>query len=473
MSDPIPRSKGSDIAEPSDKLESQGFESGRSSLNRWLDILGRERKTDYLFELEMWIKCFDRFFRVKNHPLSEQEIKEVVRRDFTEELRIVRNATLRMSYLCSEIMSEDSAGMKRFNYYIEAQLKRVHTMDRLIEKLLEQPTPEDSLALLTESLADIRVLVDDLTRLSSVSFQSFTSVGKIINREIKRCRYIDLLMVYKFKPHYDRIDNHRLAAVVKGISNDLLRQDMAKAFLEIFRLLHYLHFIQKDLEQDKPLKDSILIFTLINAEAQMLIEFLEMRIMKIPNLSANVTEAIDATVYALQMELRKVFGRELVGFVHLRQAPPIYAKVENAHGLLRDCLQQSVVSLAMVFDDTFDGAGIFDSFQTKLEQSLRLRSDIWRLLCHLRKFEDSPDKSRVLPLTDQICLFRDTSLKYLMYKDWDDYDRFLEEVIAARNIEELLKVVHVFGTFLETLLGQINMRAVLANHPFSYPDLAE
>src|SRR5438046_927806 len=103
--------------------------SGRSSLQRWLDTVGREQKTNYLFELEMWLKCFDRFFRIKNHPLSDQEMRHIVRKDFTEELKIVRNVTLRMSYLASEIMSEDSVGIKRFNSYIESQLKRVHSMD--------------------------------------------------------------------------------------------------------------------------------------------------------------------------------------------------------------------------------------------------------------------------------------------------------------------------------------------------------
>ncbi|HMW01869.1 MAG TPA: hypothetical protein PLB32_17955 [Acidobacteriota bacterium] len=473
MSDPLLRTKPGDFIETQEGADRPGYESSRTSLNRWLDILGREHKTAFLFELEMWIKCFDRFFRIKNHPLSEQELKDIVRRDFTEELRIVRNATLRMSYLCGEIMNADSVGVKRFNHYIEGHLKRVHTMDSLVERLLTQPTPEDSLALLTESLADMRVLIDDLTRLSSVSFQSFTSMGKLINREIKRCRYIDLLMIYKFKPQYDRIENQRLSVIVKGISNDLLRQDMAKIFLEFYRLLRYLDFIQTDLSQDRPLKDSILIFTLINAEAEMLIEFLNMRVMKISDLPVLVSEAIDATVYALEMELRKVFGRELIGFVHLRQAPPIYAKVENSHGLLRDCFQQSIVSLAQVFDPEFDGSMVFDTFQTKLEQSLRLRSDTWRLLCHLRRFEEKADKSKVVPLIEQITVYRDTTLKYLMYKDWDEYERFLEEVVAARNLEELLKVNHLFGTFLETLLGQVNMRAVLANHPFTYPPLED
>src|SRR4051794_24307100 len=40
-------------------------EHNRSSIDRWLEMLSREQKTDLLFELETWVKCFDRFFRVK------------------------------------------------------------------------------------------------------------------------------------------------------------------------------------------------------------------------------------------------------------------------------------------------------------------------------------------------------------------------------------------------------------------------
>lgn len=445
--------------------------SGRSSLQRWLDTIRREHKTNYLFELEMWIKCFDRFFRVKNHPLSEQELKDIVRRDFSEELKIVRNVTLRMSYLANEIMSEDSIGIKRFSNYIEGQLKRAHSMDNSIDMLLQQPTPEDSLTLLNESLADLRVLIDELTRLPNVSFQTFTSIGKLINREIKRCRYIDLLVAYKYKPQIDCIENPRLAAIVKSIENDMLRQDIARVLLEFFRLNKYLDFISNDLSQDKPLKDSLLIFSLIYSEAHLLVEFLDNRLLKIPDLPQNIYNAIDGCIYALQMDLKKVFGRELVGFVYLRQAPPIYAKVENSHGLLRDCFQQSVVSIVQIFEPNFDGTQLFESFQTKLEQSLRLRLDIWKLLCQIRKFEKDPDESRIPTLIDHMAVFRDTSLKSLMYKDWDDYEKLMEETIITRTLDEFLKALHVFSTFLEALLGQINMRAVIANHPFDYPEL--
>jgi hypothetical protein len=421
-----------------------------------------------LSELDMWVRCFERFFDIRNHPFSEIERQEITRHDFSEELRIVRNAALRMIFLCAEVGGAPSNASG-----LAARAARLngHRLSTQWEAngVPTPPAPLESLALLGESLSDLRIILDGLIRVTPNGFHAFASVGKIANREIRRSRLNESLTYHRLLIPNRVLDQERLQRVLDRIANDFLKQDIRRVFSEFARLLGYLDFIQYDLQQDRPLKGALLIFTLINAEARLFLEFLETRPLKIPNLPTPVSEAIDATIYALQMELRKVYGRELVGFIHLRQAPPIYVKVENAHGLLRDCFQQSLVTLAQIFDPTFDGALAFSDFQTKLDQSLRLRSDIWRLLTATRRFEDRPDKTDVAPLIEELRGFRDSSLKYLMYKDWDEYERFLEDAISARSMDELTKIIHPLSTFLETLLGQINMRAVLANHPFDYP----
>ncbi len=58
-----------------------------------------------------------------------------------------------------------------------------------------------------------------------------------------------------------------------------------------------------------------------------------------------------------------------------------------------------------------------------------------------------------------------------MYKDWEALERFIEEVAEARGAVELAPVLNRFGTYLETLHGQVNMRAILADYPFEPPTL--
>ena len=274
----------------------------QTKLNHWLDEISRKNKTDVVFELEMWIKCFDRFFKPKNQPSEDGEVKRFLLKDFREELAIVRDVTLRMSFVASEIMSQERSNLLQFDKYISNSLKRDYVMDNFLNRLLAQPTPDDSLALLLEALADLRSIMDDLVRLPEVTFTTFTSMGKLINREIKQCRYIEMLVAYKFKVQFDRVENTSIASLIRSVNHEGLRQDLAKVFLELFRLLRYLDFIEKDLSQDRPLKNSLLVFSLINSELRMLFDFLETRICRHPEVSQACIDALDASIFAMSQE---------------------------------------------------------------------------------------------------------------------------------------------------------------------------
>ncbi|HYE64953.1 MAG TPA: hypothetical protein VD966_05190, partial [Pyrinomonadaceae bacterium] len=63
---------------------------------------------------------------------------------------------------------------------------------------------------------------------------------------------------------------------------------------------------------------------------------------------------------------------------------------------------------------------------------------------------------------------RHGSMHYLMYRDWEEFERFVVEVMDTRSAGELAPVLHRFARYLETLLGQVRMRAVLNDHPFDF-----
>ena len=436
------------------------------SLRDWLDELSKDKKAEYLFELEMWVNCFERFFRTNNHPLSDYERQEILSKDFSEEIKIVHSVSVRMSHICTEILTRERHHFIQFERYVENELKKDFILDAFLEKLIEQPSPEDSITLLLDSLSDVRTIIADIGNGSHVSYQTFTAVGKILNREIKRCKYIDLLITYKFKPHYDKIQNKRLAAIVKNVTNDQLRQHVAKVFLELFRIVNYLKFVEIALKLDRPLKNTLMIFILIRSDLNLLMEFMENKIIDNPSLPKPLVESIELILYALKMELKKVFNHELVGLIYMRQAQMIYVKMENSHGLIRDCLQNAIVQIAQVFDPQFDGTEIFQNLSTRLKDSLRLRDDLRNLLAFIQHYQKNVDEEEITKLIERLALFRDISLKHLMYRDWDDFEKFMEEIIIASGRSELMDVLHRFEVFLEALLGEVNKRAVLQNyHP--------
>jgi hypothetical protein len=442
-----------------------------TQLREWVAKLAMENKASLLFELEVWIRCFDRFFRIRNHPFTEMELREIVRRDFSEELKIVRSVSLRMSQLCTEIISLERTDSTYFGQYVESEILHTEGSWRYDDKSLRAATPEEGLSLLIESLADLRPILESLTQAPFVNFQTFSSIGKLMSRELQRSQLIAPLLANKFKPEFDRIEHSEITAIIKTISAPDLRQDVAQVFLEVFRMLRYLNFIGEDLRADRPLKRTLLLFSLIYSEIRALLEFIESRILISNALDEERRDMMDGVSYALRMELDKVFGKELIGFVNLRQAPPIYAKVENSHGLLRNCLQQTIVGVAHAFNPTLTGSEIFPDYQTFHEQSKQLRADLWHLIMHLRYYEAQIEQARDGHLMEQLVAFRDGSMRFLMFRDWEQLERLHDEFVAAPTEDALRRQIHLFATYLETLLGQINLRAVLADDPFDYPEV--
>ncbi|HEY5906935.1 MAG TPA: hypothetical protein VIZ31_02770, partial [Vicinamibacteria bacterium] len=331
--------------------------------------------------------------------------------------------------------------------------------------LVRQQTPEAGLTLLRESFEDLHLLLNDLVKLSRIPYATFTSVGKMIYREIRRSTLLALLIDKKFKPIHDRISNPKVASVVRGIGSESERKHAAKVFLEFFRLLHYLEYADPDSTDEDTLKNTILIFSLITSETRLLLAFIEKKAMRGLDGDRPLHQLYDSFVYCIPLELKKVINTELLDISVARQAESIRSRVENSHGILKDCFQQSVVQLAQVFDPSVEGSDIFPDFMAKLDQSVKLRDGLAFLVKSLRDFQSARDEKGAAKMKEQISDFYDNSIKFLMYRDWSGFELFYIEILKCTSLPGLLQIVHRFDTFLMTLFREVQKRSILQEHP--------
>src|SRR5438093_8622169 len=435
----------------------------RGQMRHWMDQVVASGKTRELFELEMWLRAFERFFRIKNQPLSERESKHLALRNWSEELRLVDNVARRAVQLCTAILTEDQVNLTRFDKYVEGYLKKDDTVDPYVEKLLRQASPEAGLTLLRDALEDLHVLLTDLVRLSRIPYATFTSVGRILYREIRRSTLLALLIDRKFKPIHDRITNPAVGAIIRGIHDGGARRQAAKIFLELFRLLHYLEFADPERVAEDELKNTILVFALITSEARLLLAYIERRVLKTVDPENRLHEIYDSFVYSLPFEMKKVISTELVDISVARQPDIVRARVENSHGILKDCFQQSLVQLAQVFDPMVQGRDIFEDFTAKFEQSVELREQLGRLVHFVREFQTKRDDTTAAEMKEAISRFYDTDMKYLMYRDWSGFELFFIEILKCPSLSALLQISHRFETFLSTLHREVQKRSILQN----------
>ncbi|HEX9723672.1 MAG TPA: hypothetical protein VGC53_05255, partial [Vicinamibacteria bacterium] len=143
------------------------------------------------------------------------------------------------------------------------------------------------------------------------------------------------------------------------------------------------------------------------------------------------------------------------------RADTIYIRIENSHGILRDCFQQSVLQLAQVLEPGLEGKQIFAQFETKLEQSLALRESLVRLMETVHLFQRTRGEDSASMLKRSVAEFYERSLKNLMYRDWGGFELFFGEILKCESIPGLMQIAHRFETYLVTLLREVSKRAVL------------
>jgi hypothetical protein len=204
----------------------------------------------------------------------------------------------------------------------------------------------------------------------------------------------------------------------------------------------------------------------VHEQTSELISYIDKRLDRFPDETAELFGSLDGASYTASLELKKVYTQELVGLVGVRPAPSVYARIETAYSLLNDSFQQILTGFARLIDPSISTLDLFPSFRVKLEHSLQLREHLAGVRRVVRAAEQTPEKAKLDELKKELGNHLSSTMQFLFYKDRETIERFAEEVMAAGDKKDLVPILHRFGAYLETLFGQVNMRTVLADHPF-------
>jgi hypothetical protein len=139
----------------------------------------------------------------------------------------------------------------------------------------------------------------------------------------------------------------------------------------------------------------------------------------------------------------------------------VLSKLYRAHYVVTNCFQQSIITLAMLFDPTLNRGRLFKNSDLRLRQSLQLCEDLEGLIELLQRFEEKGNEMAFGKAVTAVNRFRRETMQFLMYSDWPQFESFCKNLTAS-NDPDLKNVFHQFRCYLETLLGQVRMRGVLA-----------
>ncbi|NOT47245.1 MAG: ABC transporter substrate-binding protein [Acidobacteria bacterium] len=315
-------------------------------------------------------------------------------------------------------------------------------------------------------LRELIVLNRNLIDSASLKFEAWRTWNQILVDKLRR-----LPLAVKFSGHWGQDGLNHLPNDLKHLlSNKSLsfsdRADLTDVLARFAIIIRSLSVVGQMLKNDEPLKPTVLVFSKVHERSQDLINFINSRLTRFQDESAELFASLDGASYTASLELKKVYQQELTGLVGIRPAPSIHAKVESAYASLNDSFEQILAGFAMLVDPDVVVTDLFPGIQLKLDRSIELRRHLWKTLKAVQAAETDPQKELVAAVRKELTAFMNEPAGYLFFKDRETLERFTEEVFATTENKDLIPILHRFGAYLETLFGLVNMRTVLASHPF-------
>ena len=398
-----------------------------------------------IIELGIWLSGLESFLATGHQSFAAEGR---VMPDASREFRLVHSAIQRCSMLTARLMSAQG-GL--------ASAQTAVTWDIKFGEL----------ANLSAALRDATLLGDGLIRSNTLGTGEWRAWRNMLAHRLAGQRAFAKLIRHaelegdKFLP-----TQLRDLSVADGFLSPE-HAELALVLPRFGRVLRWLDVVGKMLESDEPLKPALLVFARVNEQIFDLTNYINNRLERFPDEEAEMFSSLDAASYTASIELKKVYSQELSGLAGMRQAPSVYARIETAHSLLNEGFQQMLAGLARLIDPSADVFKLFPNFAVKLDQSIALRKDLWAVTQLVQKAEAKPEKAEIETMQKALRDLMKGSVGYLFYKDTETVERFVEEILVTKENKDLVPILHRFGAYLETLFGQVNLRAVLEKHPFT------
>jgi hypothetical protein len=262
----------------------------------------------------------------------------------------------------------------------------------------------------------------------------------------------------------------QLLSIVEDIEPAATREFVRGVFEDLRRLLGYLDGAKSAVHGGGTPDEAHFIFEIVRCEALATAGGLDYFCACLEAPDA-LSEELERASFAVRHELRAVFER-LLPAAQAVTAEEARALLADAHDLLRNCFEQSTVSLARSFRAGVDAADLFEDIRAKRDNSLRLYEDLAALLRSARYAEWHDDGEALVNFSERLELFRAESMHHLMQKDQATCQSFVDSLAAVRDRRSLRLFLHRFNCYLEILLKHVSMRSVLADISLDAADAA-
>ncbi|OGW40965.1 MAG: hypothetical protein A2Y97_03255 [Nitrospirae bacterium RBG_13_39_12] len=437
----------------------------KTETTNWVETSQNKHK-EIFSEIDVLLRSLDRVFYVENLPIPKDDLTN---RNFYDELTAVRDVIFRILGLLEVVIPGSKKNAYWFHKFAESKFLTDHVRDLFKKELYKQDTPEKGLYLLYDLFINLKGIVTDILKTGKISYHGYLNIGQLISKEIRENSFLNPFRK-DVNPELDKVENREITDIVKSIKNKDIKKHISVLYLYLFRFLRYLSHIDINSQYSVSLNSSLLILILLKSEINMFHNYTKKVTGKIKDEKLKIL--LNSISYQFSMETKRVYLQELKEIMRKKAPQHFRGRIENSQGILKNLTEQSIVQIAQFFKPDVLGENIFESFTTKLWQSMKLKEDLFIFNLFLEKLEKShaseKDISHIFEsLKNYMLYFESFTFKLLRYDDYDEFSSFFKDVFSFKGNEfnKILEKIKNFKIYLETTLRHISNRAELIDKP--------
>ena len=443
---------------PEEKGDMTPEEKWDSIFQGWINTIDQKNLTLNLFELKLWLESMESFFTSNYLEKLVFKYSTTNLRNYDFYLSTFVQVVARIINHLKELDFKKDKYLLNFEEFIVESILEDH-MIKSFPYLRDVYLPESWFYSLRIFLQNLKTLAQELTREDLVSQRIFSSVKKLYHKELINNPIIVSLLKRKFVPKMDKIYQKDISEIISAIRDKDLKKHVGIFFVFSFRIVKIYNFIESNLNKSRNVNLILPLLLVLkkNLENVFLFydNFLEEGLKKNIKSKAELKK-VAAVMDSLQEEYKKIYEGELPKYFNATDERINRRKIIKNIVIISDvAIQEVIETVAKLFKPEISGSNIFEIYISRKQQSLEVKSKLSKL--HDKISEYFSKKSTVSPadLLFDTNLFIETDLNYLLFKDWNEFLNYYNNLVKTNFSTEFDHTLRSFHSFISDLLKEL------------------
>jgi hypothetical protein len=424
----------------------------------WIDKIDQEKMMLDLFELKLWLESIEEFNSSGYLENLIFKFQTPVDRNYEFYVFSLNQVTARITTLLKELDFKKDKYFLNFEEFIVDKILEGN-MEKTFPNLKELYSPESWFYSFRIFLQSFRTLLGEILRVDSVPQRGYLAIKKLYHRELLNNPILISLLKKQFIPRMDKIFQPDISEIIAACKEKNTRKNLGIFFILSFRILKISNFIELNLNKNKYLDMTIPLILSLKKNMEAIINFNDAPLWK--NLEADPDlkkelGTVGVIFKNLKLEFRKICEGELPLYFDA-DANKIKKRkmIQNIVIISEMAMQEMIESVARLFKPEISGSSIFENYVSRKQKSIEVKKKLVKLHTAINDYFSNKDSIAPSEIFADINQFMETDLNYLLYKDWNEFLSFYDNLSRTNFSLDFEPTMRAFHVFLTRVLKEI------------------